>query len=218
MEFEGTVYKIMPVTKGTSARGEWQRQDVVFEMNEGSFTRKICVTFFNKPDDVARLRTAAAGTQRPAPGILDGIRRRSLRTGSRRPNGPEPPPVIRQRSGTGKSCFLNPAARSRIPTSPATRFHHLPDNAAVVIRSPDASLLRRPDCRTATAPGHNASAQKRFVPAAAVRQGRILDLRKIPAPGTFRPVRHSGPGSRRTYFPAAGASALAVESTGAGST
>ena len=33
MEFEGTVYKIMPVTKGTSARGEWQRQDVVFEMN-----------------------------------------------------------------------------------------------------------------------------------------------------------------------------------------
>ena len=53
MEFEGTVYKILPVTKGTSARGEWQRQDVVFEMNEGSFTRKICVTFFNKPEDVA---------------------------------------------------------------------------------------------------------------------------------------------------------------------
>ena len=62
MEFEGTVYKIMPVTKGTSARGEWQRQDVVFEMNEGSFTRKICVTFFNKPDDVARLREGATYT------------------------------------------------------------------------------------------------------------------------------------------------------------
>lgn len=59
MEFEGTVYRIMPVTKGTSARGEWQRQDVVFEMNDGSFTRKICVTFFNKPDDVARLREGA---------------------------------------------------------------------------------------------------------------------------------------------------------------
>ena len=62
MEFEGTVYKIMPVTKGTSARGEWQRQDVVFEMNEGSFARKICVTFFNKPDDVARLKEGAAYT------------------------------------------------------------------------------------------------------------------------------------------------------------
>lgn len=62
MEFEGTVYKILPLTKGTSARGEWQRQDVVFEMNEGSFTRKICVTFFNKPDDVAHLREGAAYT------------------------------------------------------------------------------------------------------------------------------------------------------------
>lgn len=56
MEFEGTVFKILPVTKGTSARGEWQRQDVVFEMNDGAYTRKICVTFFNKPDDVARLK------------------------------------------------------------------------------------------------------------------------------------------------------------------
>lgn len=57
MEFEGTVYRIMPVTKGTSARGDWQRQDVVFDYSDGgSFTRKISVTFFNRPDDVARLR------------------------------------------------------------------------------------------------------------------------------------------------------------------
>ena len=56
MECEGTVYKMMPVTKGTSARGEWQRQDGVFEMQDGSFTRKICVTFFNRPDDVAKLK------------------------------------------------------------------------------------------------------------------------------------------------------------------
>ena len=49
----------MPVTKCTTARGEWQRQDVVVEMNDGSFTRKICVTFFSKPDDVARLREGA---------------------------------------------------------------------------------------------------------------------------------------------------------------
>lgn len=60
MEFEGTVYKIMPVTKGTSARGEWQRQDVVFDYSEGgNFSRKICVTFFNRPDDVAKLREGA---------------------------------------------------------------------------------------------------------------------------------------------------------------
>ncbi len=59
MEFEGTVYKMMPVTKGTSARGEWQRQDVVFDMQEGNFTRKICVTFFNRPDDVSKLKEGA---------------------------------------------------------------------------------------------------------------------------------------------------------------
>ena len=59
MEFEGTVYKIMPVTKGTSARGDWQRQDVVFEMQDGPYTRKIGVTFFNRPDDVARLKEGA---------------------------------------------------------------------------------------------------------------------------------------------------------------
>lgn len=59
MEFEGTIYKIMPVTKGTSARGDWQRQDVVFEMQDGPYTRKICVTFFNRPDDVARLKEGA---------------------------------------------------------------------------------------------------------------------------------------------------------------
>lgn len=59
MEFEGTVFKILPVTKGASARGEWQRQDVIFDMPEGTFTRKICVTFFNKPEDTARLTEGA---------------------------------------------------------------------------------------------------------------------------------------------------------------
>lgn len=56
MEFEGTVFKILPVTQGTSARGPWQRQDVVFDVPSGSFTDKLAVTFFNRPDDVARLK------------------------------------------------------------------------------------------------------------------------------------------------------------------
>lgn len=61
MEFEGIVYKVLPVTKGESARGPWQRQDVVFDYNDGgNFSRKICVTFFNRPDDVAKLREGAA--------------------------------------------------------------------------------------------------------------------------------------------------------------
>lgn len=56
MEFEGTVSKIMPATTGTSARGPWQRQEVIFDMQtQSQYPRKVCVTFFNKPDDVARL-------------------------------------------------------------------------------------------------------------------------------------------------------------------
>ncbi len=55
MEFEGKLIQILAPTSGTSARGQWQRQDVIFEMTQ-EFSRKVCVTFFNKPDDVARLR------------------------------------------------------------------------------------------------------------------------------------------------------------------
>ena len=61
MEFEGVVYKILPPTSGTSARGEWKRQDVVFELPQ-EFSRKICVTFFNKDNDVAQLREGMACT------------------------------------------------------------------------------------------------------------------------------------------------------------
>ena len=65
MEFEGTVYKIMPVTKGTSARGEWQRQDVVFEMNEGSFTRKIWYTDIRAWRLQPKQESAGAGAPMP---------------------------------------------------------------------------------------------------------------------------------------------------------
>ena len=61
MEFEGVVYKIMPPVKGTSARGEWQRQEVIFDL-PSEFSRKVCVIFFNKESEVARLREGAAYT------------------------------------------------------------------------------------------------------------------------------------------------------------
>lgn len=54
MEFEGVVLKKLPVSKGVSARGEWQRQDVIFEV-PSEFSRKICVTFFNKLTDADSL-------------------------------------------------------------------------------------------------------------------------------------------------------------------
>ena len=61
MEFEGVVYKIMPATKGTSARGEWKKQEVIFEL-PSEFSRKVCVIFFNKESDVARLKEGATYT------------------------------------------------------------------------------------------------------------------------------------------------------------
>lgn len=60
MEFQGTVFRIMPETKGTSARGEWQRQEVIFEMMDGQYARKVAVTFFNRPSDVAVLNEGAS--------------------------------------------------------------------------------------------------------------------------------------------------------------
>ena len=56
MDFEGTVFKIMPATSGTSARGPWERQEVIFEQKtQSQFPRRVAVTFFNKADEVNRL-------------------------------------------------------------------------------------------------------------------------------------------------------------------
>ena len=44
----------MPVSKGVSARGVWERQDGVLEV-PSEFSRKICVTFFNKPTEADSL-------------------------------------------------------------------------------------------------------------------------------------------------------------------
>ncbi|MDR2890368.1 MAG: DUF3127 domain-containing protein [Alistipes sp.] len=56
MEFDGVVFKKMAEVTGTSARGSWKKQDVVFEI-PGEFSRKICVTFFgDRADDAAALQ------------------------------------------------------------------------------------------------------------------------------------------------------------------
>ena len=57
MDFEGTVVTVLPVVKGTNARGEWIKQEVIFEQ-PGEFNRKICVGFWGD-------KAAEAGTLRP---------------------------------------------------------------------------------------------------------------------------------------------------------
>ncbi len=56
MEFEGSVIQLLPQVKGVSARGEWVKQEVIFEQT-GEFGRKLCVSFWgDKAQDVAALK------------------------------------------------------------------------------------------------------------------------------------------------------------------
>ncbi len=43
----GKVLQILPEIKGTSARGEWKKQDFVIETAEEQYPKKICFTLFN---------------------------------------------------------------------------------------------------------------------------------------------------------------------------
>ncbi len=62
MEFEGTVVQIFEPTKGVSARGEWQRQEVLFEMQDGQYPRKVVVGFFNKENEVKSMSVGGVYT------------------------------------------------------------------------------------------------------------------------------------------------------------
>ena len=56
MDFEGIVYKVLAPVSGTSARGEWKKQDIVFEI-PSDMNRKVCVTFFgDRAGDVASFK------------------------------------------------------------------------------------------------------------------------------------------------------------------
>lgn len=60
MEFEGIVFAILPIVKGTSARGEWMKQDLIFEL-PGEFSRKVCVGFWgDKAQEAGSLKVGEA--------------------------------------------------------------------------------------------------------------------------------------------------------------
>lgn len=62
MEFNGVVYKKLPEVTGSSAKGAWKKQDVVFEI-PGEYSRKACVTFFgDRADDAASLQEGESVT------------------------------------------------------------------------------------------------------------------------------------------------------------
>lgn len=52
MDFEAIVHLVLPLVTGQSARGEWKKQEVIFEL-PGEFNRKLCVAFWNDRADSA---------------------------------------------------------------------------------------------------------------------------------------------------------------------
>lgn len=56
MDFEGKVLEILPAVTGQSARGQWERQTVIFEQPQKQYGKEIAVTFMNKGQEVASLR------------------------------------------------------------------------------------------------------------------------------------------------------------------
>lgn len=56
MDFEGVIYKVLPTVTGTSARGEWSKQEVILEQ-PGEFPRKVCISFWgDKSQEAAALK------------------------------------------------------------------------------------------------------------------------------------------------------------------
>ena len=56
MEFNGKLITKLPIQSGTTPKGDWKKQDAIFETKE-QFAKKVCVTFFGeKVDELAKLK------------------------------------------------------------------------------------------------------------------------------------------------------------------
>ncbi|MFI3295035.1 MAG: DUF3127 domain-containing protein [Rikenellaceae bacterium] len=59
MELDVIVSQVLPQVKGQSARGEWVRQEVIFEYPDDNYGRRVCVTFWG--DKAARATALQVG-------------------------------------------------------------------------------------------------------------------------------------------------------------
>ena len=55
MEIKGKVYAVLPTQSGTSANGEWKRQTVVVEYQDGQYTSKVALDNTKKADEFAKV-------------------------------------------------------------------------------------------------------------------------------------------------------------------
>ncbi len=54
MEISGKIIQILPATSGTSARGEWKRQDFIIETQD-QYPKKVCISNWNNKVDIDTL-------------------------------------------------------------------------------------------------------------------------------------------------------------------
>lgn len=46
MELSGKVYKVMPVESGEGKNGTWKKQQVIIEMENGKYPKKVAIVFW----------------------------------------------------------------------------------------------------------------------------------------------------------------------------
>ena len=51
MEIKGKIIQILPATSGTSARGEWKKQDFILETQD-QYPKKVCISNWNSKVDI----------------------------------------------------------------------------------------------------------------------------------------------------------------------
>lgn len=51
MEITGKVIRILPEKKGTSSKGEWQKQDFILE-TQAQYPKKVCISVWNNKFDL----------------------------------------------------------------------------------------------------------------------------------------------------------------------
>ncbi len=47
MEITGKIFKVLPLQSGESAKGKWQKQELILE-TEGKFPKKVCISFWGE--------------------------------------------------------------------------------------------------------------------------------------------------------------------------
>jgi hypothetical protein len=61
LEITGRLLQVLQIQKGTSSRGEWQKQEFIVETQDGQYSKKICFNVWGE-DKIADLSAIGVGS------------------------------------------------------------------------------------------------------------------------------------------------------------